>query len=74
MRAPRGAVLRAGDGPLAPLLLRWAAAARERDALAADTDDPLQAVLLAAAVAECEAAADAWEQACAATLSHRLNR
>lgn len=74
MLAPRGAVLRAGDGPLAPLLLRWAAAARERDALSADTDDPLQAVLLAAAVAECEAAADAWEQACRATLSHRMTR
>jgi len=67
-------VLRAGDGPLAPLLLRWAAAARERDALAAAVADPLQAVLLAAADAECEAAADAWEQAWHATLSYRMTR
>jgi len=67
-------VLRAGDGPLAPLLLRWFAARRERDAIAGDTADPLQAVLLAAADAECEAAADAWEQAWHATLSYRMTR
>lgn len=63
-----------GDAPLAQLLRRWAAARAERDALAAAVDDPLQAVLLAAAVADCEAAADAWEAAvCGGTMRQRYS-
>ena len=50
-----------GDAPLAQLLRRWAAARAERDALAA-------------AVADCEAAADAWEAAvCDGTMRQRYS-